>query len=380
MRKTFLLCCMLALAACSKERVKISGRIVNAENMVLHLNEVDVYKTIPSDSLVLDKNGRFSFSIDTKVPCFYQLSLSPDKVIVLFPKPGQHIKIQADAGKLLSSLETKGSNDTEQVTKLIRLLNETKIELDSVDALYSKASTDSVRNQLSKEYQDILERHRKASIAYILIHYNSLSSLYALYQQYQPGSYVFYKTTDMQFFKIVSDSLSKYFPGSKHATALKAYTNNMIGDYKSQLILQRASQAGVSLPIIALPDLAGDTMTLQSLKGKYVLLSFWASYNKNSVSQNLELKKIYGKYKGRGFEIFQVSFDDSPETWKRAVQYDELSWISVIDARYPNSIVAGNYNVTQLPANYLIGKDNVSILAKNLTPAQLIQKLQELYN
>jgi peroxiredoxin len=380
MRKTIILFCALILAACSKDRVKVSGRISNAEMMVLHLDEVDVYNSIPGDSVVLKKNGRFSFTFDTKIPCFYQLSLSPDKIIVLFPNPGQHIKIEADARNILSSLTIEGSQDTEQVTKLIRLLNETKTRLDSIGKLYTNASADSLRNRLNKEYNDILESHRKVSIAYILVHCNSLSSLYALYQQYQPGSYVFYKTTDMQFFKIVSDSLAKYYPSSKHVAALKARTKKMISDYKSQLILQSASMAEASLPAIALPDFAGDTVTLKSLKGKYVLLSFWASYSESSVNQNLELITIYKKYKSRGFEIFQVSFDNSPEAWRKAVQYDELPWISVIENGYPNSVVAGNFNVTQLPANYLIGKDNVSILAKNLTPAQLQQKLKDLFN
>ena len=91
-------------------------------------------------------------------------------------------------------------------------------------------------------------------------------------------------------------------------------------------------------------------MTLKSLTGKFVLLSFWASSDRACVSQNLELKKIYEKYKKQGFEIFQVSFDNSPESWKKSVDYDELPWISVIDDTYPNSVVAGNYNVNQLPA------------------------------
>ena len=60
------------------------------------------------------------------------------------------------------------------------------------------------------------------------------------------------------------------------------------------------------------------------------------------------------------------------------MRYDELPWVSLMDTRYPNSIVAGNYNITSIPANYLIGKDNTTILAKNLTPAQLRNKLQEL--
>jgi peroxiredoxin len=124
--------------------------------------------------------------------------------------------------------------------------------------------------------------------------------------------------------------------------------------------------------------MAGDTVSLTDFAGKYVLLSFWASGDENSIRQNLELKKIYPGFRNKGFEIVQVSFDNSPEKWRRAVRYDELPWVSLIDARYPNSIIAGNYNITAIPTNYLISKDNLTILAKNLTPAQLKDKLTDL--
>jgi hypothetical protein len=377
MKKSIVLLCILVLLACNKEQIKISGKINKAEKMVLHLDEVDVYESDPVDSVLLSPTGKFSFTLKNREAGFYQLRLSPDKIIVLFPLPGDHIKIQADADDLLSSLTVDGSNGTEQITKLIRLLDDTRSLLDSITVEYNQAQSDSVRIRLNKEYVNILERHRKNSIAYILTHYNSLSSLYALYQQYQPGDYVFYKATDMQFFRIVSDSLEKYYPGSRHVRALKAYTDNMINKYKSQVLIQSAP-TGNSLPELALPDMAGDTVYLSSFKGYYVLLSFWASYNTASVKQNLELKKIYNQYRHQGFEIVQVSFDNSFDDWRSAIRYDELPWVSVLDTRYPNSIVAGNYNITSLPANYLIGKDNTSILAKDLSPAELRDKLKEL--
>jgi hypothetical protein len=68
------------------------------------------------------------------------------------------------------------------------------------------------------------------------------------------------------------------------------------------------------------------------------------------------------------------------ETWQQAVRFDELPWISVIDSKFPNSIVAANYNISQIPSNYLIGADNITILAKNLTPAQLQMKLGDIFN
>jgi peroxiredoxin len=377
MKKVIFLFCILGLVACNRDRVKISGRILNADKQVLHLDEVNVYDSKDMDSLVLKSDGRFSFKYDSREPGFYQLRLAKDQLIVLFPEPGENIKIKADRKDLNSSLIIEGSPNSEQITVLIRKLNQTRASMDSVTALFDKAQTDSMRFKLNEAYRTILDNHRKYSISYILTHYKSLSSVYALYQQYQPGGYVFYKSSDLQFFKIVSDSLKKYHPGSKHVAALMAYTDNMIGKYKSQVLLQSVSKSN-SLPEIRLPDMAGDTVNLTDFGGKYVLLCFWASGDENSVRQNLELKKVYPKYRNRGFEIVQVSFDNSKDAWRRAVRYDELPWVSLIDTRYPNSIIAGNYNITSIPTNYLISKDNITILAKNLTPAQLRDKLDDL--
>jgi len=377
MKKIIFLFCILGLVACNKDKVKISGRILNADKQVLHLDEVNVYDSKRVDSLVLKSNGKFSFKYDLREPGFYQLRLTKDQLIVLFPEPGEHIKIKADLKDLNSSLSIEGSPNSEQVTVLIRKLNRTRASMDSINALFNKAQTDSIRFKLNKTYRETIDSHRKYSISYILTHYKSLSSLYALYQQYQPGGYVFYKSSDLQFFKIVSDSLKKYYPGSKHVTALKAFTDNMIGRYKTQVLLQ-STQMSTSLPEIRLPDMAGDTVNLTDFHGKYILLSFWASGDQTSVNQNLELKKVYSNFRNRGFEIVQVSFDNTADAWKRAVHYDELPWISLIDTHYPNSIIAGNYNITSLPANYLISKDNQTILAKNLTPAELRDKLNDL--
>ncbi len=377
MKKIIFLFCILGVVACNRDRVKISGRILNADKQVLHLDEVNVYDSKLTDSLVLSSNGKFSFTLDSKEPGFYQLRLSPDQLIILFPKPGEHIKINADLKDLNSTLTIEGSPDSEQVKKLIERLNKTRAAMDSITVVFNNTKSDTLRSKLNEAYRTLLDKHRKFSMAFILTHYNSLSSLYALYQQYEPGNYVFYKASDLQFFRIVSDSLKKYYPGSKHVKALIAYTDNKISQYNSQVLIEKAPKTN-SLPEIRLPDMAGDTVRLTDFGGKYVLLSFWASGDENSVKQNLELKKVYPKFRNRGFEIVQVSFDNSPEEWRRAVRYDELPWVSLIDTRYPNSIIAGNYNVTSIPMNYLISKDNLTILAKNLTPAELRDKLDDL--
>lgn len=379
MRKIVVMfCCVLVLTACSKNKMKVSGTIENAGDSILYFEEVDVYNTITIDSLKLKDNGRFSFSKEIPLSGFYQLRLSPDKIIVLFPSPGDRITIKADAKNLAGSVIATGSHDTEQITKLIAMLAETRSKLDSLSSAYEETEDDSLKAKLDREYQDIVESHRKASISYILTNYNSLSCVYALYQQYKPDYYLFYKTSDLQFFKISSDSLTKYHPDSKHVKALRSYTQQRMSEYNTNLVLSRANITEDKLPEIELPDLKGNLSKLSSLKGKYVLLSFWVSENEACVRQNLELKKIYNQYRNKGFEIFQVSFDNSPVRWNNAIRFDEIPWISVIDTGY--SVVAGNYNVTGVPANYFIGKDNITILGKNLTPKQVKDKLEDIYN
>ena len=185
---------------------------------------------------------------------------------------------------------------------------------------------------------------------------------------------------DIQFFKIVTDSLIKRYPKSNHVKVLKINTSNLLQGYNSQKILSLAKPENLVLPEIYLPDVKGDSMSLLSLKGKYVLLSFWASWDKESINANLKLKDVYEKYHKRGFEIYQVSFDKSARQWHYAVRFDKLPWISVNDSSFPNSLIARNYNVNSLPWNYLIDRNMDNIIEKNLSSQELNKLLSELLN
>lgn len=377
-RKFTLALSILLLLACNKQQVKITGAISNGKQLKLNLDEIDVYRDRPVDSVLLKKSGRFRFCFKAEEPSFYQLRLPDNRILVLFPSPGEHIRINADAQNLLSSAAITGSEDSKKAITLALDLNKTKFSLDSLNNLYKEAKTDSLRNIYNKEYQSVINEHRKRSIAFILKNSNSMACLYALYEQYSPGFYVFYKTTDLQFFRIVSDSLSKYFPKSKHVIALRDQTTKMINDYKTQVIMQKFGNVAASLPKIELPNENGKLVSLQSLKGKFVLLNFWASWSQEGVSLNMAMKGVYKKYKSKGFEILDVSFDSSVESWIKEIHFDELPWINLIDASFPKSEVATSYNITEIPTNFLIDKDNVTILAKNLSPSELKDKLAEL--
>jgi peroxiredoxin len=380
MKKLFLLLAVLTVIACTNQQSKIKGRITDSKGKLLYFEHVDVALTKTLDSVELNNSGRFRFSASVKIPEFYQLRLGKGQIINLLMKPGETITITGNGNDVANSLAVTGSFETENLNKLTRYLAETIVNLDSVNALYLKATEDTLRERLYNEYVKILEKHRKYSMAYILTYNKSLTCIYALYQQLSSGSYVFYKATDLQFFKIVSDTLSKYYPKSKHVLALRKNTTSLLNNYQTRRFLQMADTVYTSLPRIELEDMNGTIRKLSSLKGKYVLLSFWASWNPDCITQNLQFKEVYKKFKKNNFEILQVSFDNSSEAWKRAVRFDELPWVNVIDPTFPNSTVAVNYNVQNLPANFLIDKDNNTILAKDINPRQLHSRLLELLN
>ena len=129
------------------------------------------------------------------------------------------------------------------------------------------------------------------------------------------------------------------------------------------------SQNAVNSPDIKLPDASGIDHTLSSLRGKTVLLQFWASKDRTCRIQNQMLVELYAKFKHRGFEIYMVSIDDDHAAWAAAILEDQLTWINVGDMKGSTSALM-NYNIHNIPANYLLDKEG-KIIGKNMGGPEL---------
>ncbi len=128
---------------------------------------------------------------------------------------------------------------------------------------------------------------------------------------------------------------------------------------------------------IKLPNLNGDSVTLASLKGKVILLDFWASWCGPCRSANKQLVKLYSKYQPKGLEIFSVSVDQDKKDWEKAIAKDKITWIQVNDPRGWEAQTAARWNIFQLPTTYLINK-NGDVVSIDLEGKELDENVKKL--
>ncbi|MCB9231698.1 MAG: TlpA family protein disulfide reductase [Bacteroidia bacterium] len=141
----------------------------------------------------------------------------------------------------------------------------------------------------------------------------------------------------------------------------------------------RRFAVGATPPEISLPDQNGNILTLSSLKGKYVMIDFWASWCRPCRAENPNVVRLYKQYHNKGFEVLGVSLDKEKNAWMAAIQQDGLVWKHVSDLQFWQSRAAQDYGVNSIPMTFLLDKEG-KIIGKNLRGPALEEKLKELFN
>jgi thiol-disulfide isomerase/thioredoxin len=385
MKKLLVLLILVVITVSCKrnDSFLLTGNIKNTNQKYIYISRVDINILTLLDSSKISSNGNFRFRIKSKDPDFYQVGSSAKDFVTLLAFPGEKIALSFGGANLYNDYTVSGSKGSEQVRELDYKLIKTKKTLDSLTNLYETASKepgfDEKKSIIEQEYQKVVKDQRKFNITFIIQNTRSLATVKAIYQKINDNMYVLYEAHDLQYMKIASDSLKRYYPESKHTKALL----NDFGKELNQLYASQINQLAQTIPETkldpSLKDLNGKRISLSSLKGKYVLLTFWSIESKDCIAENLQLKEPYRKYHSKGFEIYQIDLDKEESAWRTEVKFDELPWINTREDDTDNPKFARLFNVKSLPANYLFDPKG-AIVAINLHGNNLQIKLNQLFN
>ena len=192
-----------------------------------------------------------------------------------------------------------------------------------------------------------------------LTHKLALSGVAATLKQKNNGNFVYFGELFVDAFKDSDPSA---------AATMKA----QIGQMKSFVVGGQAPDFTQKTP-------DGAEMSLSDLRGKIVLVDFWASWCGPCRRENPNVVRMYNKYKDKGFDILGVSLDKTQDRWLQAIEQDGLEWHHVSDLKGWSNEVAQAYGVRSIPHTILLDQEG-RIIARNLRGQALEEKLEELFD
>jgi len=244
------------------------------------------------------------------------------------------------------------------------------------DSLHS----DSIQSQYIKKSNEIVQQHRQYIFDFIKHNPSSFACLPAIYQAFDSRNPLFSYELDSYYFNFIDSALNASHPNSMHAKEFHAQVLQYKQQYAAIQSLQMNHQIPTEAPDFSLNTNKGNSFSLSSLRGSYVLLDFWASWCTPCRYENPNLVEAYKKFAKKGLHIVQVSLDKDKNAWLQAIEKDNLTaWTHVSDLQYWNSPVAKLYNVQAIPANFLIDPSG-KIIAQNLRGEQLFSTLEQIFS
>ncbi|MDX2432111.1 MAG: TlpA disulfide reductase family protein [Bacteroides sp.] len=367
---TAFLLLLLAGSACNRNNVSIEGSVVDGEGQTISLERLDVNRISLLDSTTIGKGDRFSISTNIENPELFVLRHSNGEIVNLLIAPGENISLTTEAESFGKGYDLEGSEESENIRILIEQLNATRSTLDSLQEVAATVSDPESPHLkvIRNAYAQTIVNQKRFTIRYLVGHMTSLSSVYALYQKYDEEEMVMGLQSDLQYFKVIADSLEISHPNSSLTKSLRADISRREAEFSrdSQLntLIEMAGEASGLLDL-SIPDRDGKELSISDFKGKAVMLVFWASGNQASINQLLQLKSTYKLYHQKGFEVYAISLDNNKVQWMEAIDYNEFNWINVSELSYPESRADKNYNVSSLPAGFLINREG-DIVARDL--------------
>jgi peroxiredoxin len=366
-----LIASLFFLSSCNtsvqKGQFTVTGELKNTPDQKIYLEELYFSQKDPA---VLDtadiKNGKFSLTAIAPEEGLYRLRLEKSEAAFIFinDQPAipfssdlnslslENAKFNSPANYLLRSFMVDIEKQRKEIEDKASILQQYKNPLPS-DSTYQVMQLDIVDKQ-AKFQQNILR--------YVDTTSNAVMALFSL-------GY----TRDIEPEKIETaiGGLTKRFPTNQAIATIVAQYKQLIAQNKS------LPKIGGIAPEITMADTSGKAFSLSMLRGKYVLVDFWASWCGPCREENPNVVNAYQEFKNKNFTVLGVSLDKQKAEWTKAIEEDHLTWYHISDLKYWNSAAVAPYGIEGIPYNVLLDPQG-KIIAMNLRGNDLQIKLREL--
>lgn len=367
----------LALIAQSEKPFQIKGSL---KNIPLPVQKVFIrYQSngnnVTDSVIITGKKYSFSGKIAEPVQARLSVKYAPDAdgkpvklsgkrdYITVFLAPG---KINVSSVDSFSNIKVTGSKAHDEYVKLTAAL---------------KPVTD-VQNALYEEYNAAAkakdEAKRKAAEDKIDATEPDVKKIYGEYAKNNPSSpLALYAVNQFAGWDIDAAAVTPYFAALPAEVQASASGKNLA----DRLEIARKTAIGQPALEFVQNDTLGVPVSLSSLKGKYILVDFWASWCGPCRRENPNVVKAFNNFKDKGFSVLSISLDQpgAKDKWIEAIHKDNLTWTHVSDLKYWDNDVAKQYGIRAIPQNFLVDPQG-NIVAKNLNGENLEKKLTEFIN
>jgi thiol-disulfide isomerase/thioredoxin len=319
-----LLISTVLFASCGTKGTNISGTLKNAQNLDGMFEEVMMSQVLAISKVNFDGNGSFKINLPEGAKAgIYRLRVGQKQMNLIFDGKEKNVKIESDLATLQrTEYKVTGAPDTEFYLKTFEEIAQGKKTAIDVQKVIEEAKNPLLSMLIALQLQDF------ADPKFLDLHKN------------------------------ISKKLSAAYPGSPYA---KDYEKTL-AQFQNQTAMEKVGATGIEVgqpaPDIVLPNPDGKVYKLSDLKGKVVLLDFWASWCGPCRRANPSVVSLYNRYKSKGFVVFNVSLDKDKQKWVDAIAQDGLNWeYHVSELKFWQSQVVGLYGIEAIPRQFLIGKD-----------------------